>query len=77
MRLTAPEAPAALPEGLRGRLLPASSDLGRARTLVRAAGLEPALPCEKRILSPLRLPFRHARTGLVVYTALHVYATPL
>ena len=23
------------------------------------AGLEPALPCEKRILSPSRLPFRH------------------
>ena len=36
------------------------SPLGR--RLVRAAGLEPALPCEKRILSPLRLPLRHART---------------
>jgi hypothetical protein len=32
------------------------------KQLVRAAGLEPALPCEKRILSPLRLPLRHART---------------
>ena len=29
--------------------------------LVRTAGLEPALPCEKQILSLLRLPFRHVR----------------
>ena len=32
-------------------------------SLVRAAGIEPALPYGKRILSPLRLPFRHARCG--------------
>lgn len=30
--------------------------------LVPVKGLEPPLPCEKRILSPSRLPFRH--TGL-------------
>jgi hypothetical protein len=29
--------------------------------LVRTAGLEPALPCGKQILSLLRLPFRHVR----------------
>jgi hypothetical protein len=29
--------------------------------LVRAEGLEPSRPCSQRILSPLRLPFRHAR----------------
>ena len=32
--------------------------------MVRAVGIEPTLPCEKRILSPLRLPFRHARWPL-------------
>ena len=30
--------------------------------LVPAEGLEPPLPCEKWILSPPRLPFRHAGT---------------
>src|SRR5690606_15278362 len=30
--------------------------------MVPVRGLEPPLPCEKRILSPSRLPFRH--TGL-------------
>ena len=30
-------------------------------TLVRAAGLEPARDFSQRILSPLRLPLRHAR----------------
>ena len=29
--------------------------------MVRTAGLEPALPYEKQILSLLRLPFRHVR----------------
>ena len=29
---------------------------------MRTEGLEPSLPYEKRILSPLRLPFRHVRT---------------
>lgn len=28
--------------------------------MVPEAGVEPALPCGKRILSPLRLPFRHS-----------------
>ncbi len=28
---------------------------------LRAAGLEPARPCGHWILSPMRLPFRHAR----------------
>lgn len=28
--------------------------------MVPARGLEPPLPCKKRILSPSRLPFRHA-----------------
>ena len=32
--------------------------------LVRTAGLEPALPYEKQILSLLRLPFRHVRYAL-------------
>ena len=32
-------------------------------TLVRTAGLEPALPYEKQILSLLRIPFRHVRFG--------------
>ena len=32
------------------------------RRMVRATGLEPALDYSKRILSPLRLPLRHART---------------
>jgi hypothetical protein len=31
------------------------------KRLVRAAGLEPAWGFPQRILSPLRLPFRHAR----------------
>ncbi len=31
--------------------------------LVRAAGLEPAWACARGILSPMRLPFRHARAG--------------
>jgi hypothetical protein len=31
--------------------------------MVRTAGLEPALPYEKQILSLLRLPFRHVRFG--------------
>ena len=30
--------------------------------MVRAAGLEPARDYSQRILSPLRLPLRHART---------------
>jgi hypothetical protein len=30
---------------------------------VPEAGLEPACPCERGILSPLRLPFRHSGTG--------------
>ena len=34
--------------------------------LVRAAGLEPARAFAQRILSPLRLPFRHAREGAIV-----------
>jgi hypothetical protein len=33
------------------------------QSLVRAAGLEPARDFSQRILSPLRLPFRHARAG--------------
>lgn len=33
----------------------------RDRQKLRTAGLEPALPFGKGILSPLRLPFRHAR----------------
>ena len=32
--------------------------------LVRTAGLEPALPYEKQILSLLRLPFRHVRWSI-------------
>jgi hypothetical protein len=31
--------------------------------MVRTAGLEPALPSGKQILSLLRLPFRHVRRG--------------
>jgi hypothetical protein len=31
--------------------------------LVRTAGLEPAQPFSRGILSPLRLPFRHVRAG--------------
>ena len=49
------------------RLLPDSSDVSRDQPLVRAEGLEPSLPCEKRILSPLRLPFRHARAAGFVH----------
>jgi len=37
--------------------------------LVRAGGLEPPLPYGKRILSPPRLPFRHARRAGWVSTA--------
>lgn len=33
--------------------------------MVPAEGLEPPLPCEKWILSPPRLPFRHAGTRKV------------
>ncbi len=33
--------------------------------VVRAAGVEPALPKGNRILSPVRLPFRHARAPLI------------
>lgn len=29
------------------------------RSMVPSAGLEPAHPCGQRILSPVRLPFRH------------------
>ena len=39
-----------------------------ARYVVRAVGFEPTLPYGKRILSPLRLPFRHARPVAAVYT---------
>ena len=36
------------------------------KRMVRAAGLEPARDYSQRILSPLRLPLRHARTkGLI------------
>jgi len=56
--------------GLKGNaLLAASSDMGRTRILVRAAGIEPALPYGKRILSPLRLPFRHARRFVALYSS--------
>ena len=41
--------------------LPLAAPSEAQRSLVRAAGLEPALPYGKRILSPLRLPLRHAR----------------
>ncbi len=34
--------------------------------LVRAAGLEPARDYSQRILSPLRLPLRHARTDALI-----------
>jgi hypothetical protein len=37
--------------------------------MVRAVGLEPTLSLEKRILSPLRLPFRHARKPQVFYSS--------
>lgn len=39
--------------------------MGR-REYLRVAGLEPARPCDRQILSLLRLPFRHTRvvTGL-------------
>ena len=37
--------------------------------LVRAAGLEPALPGGKQILSLLRLPFRHAHQLALSYGA--------
>ena len=40
-----------------------------ATALVRAVGIEPTLSYEKRILSPLRLPFRHARRAGWVSTA--------
>lgn len=40
--------------------------MGELRSLqVPAAGVEPALPIGKGILSPLRLPFRHA--GALVF----------
>ena len=35
--------------------------------LVPEAGLEPALPCGKGILSPLRLPFRHSGVRIKFY----------
>src|SRR6185436_11503543 len=35
----------------------------RESRFVPKAGLEPALPCGKGILSPLRLPFRHSGPG--------------
>ena len=38
------------------------SNVSRSKNLVRAAGLEPARNYFQRILSPLRLPLRHART---------------
>jgi hypothetical protein len=37
------------------------SSLFGQKKLVRTAGVEPALPMGKRILSPQRLPFRHVR----------------
>jgi hypothetical protein len=40
-----------------------------ARPLVRAVGIEPTLSYEKRILSPLRLPFRHARRVVALYSS--------
>lgn len=36
--------------------------------LVRAVGIEPTFPYGRRILSPLRLPFRHARARHALYT---------
>ena len=32
----------------------------RFEAMVPEAGLEPALPCDKRFLRPPRLPFRHS-----------------
>ena len=39
--------------------------------IVPGAGLEPARPCGQRILSPLRLPFRHPGwiTSELIYSA--------
>ena len=42
--------------------------------MVRTAGLEPALPYEKQILSLLRLPFRHVRYTLAAEPDLPVKA---
>ena len=42
---------------------PSISHHNTLKLLVRTAGLEPALPYEKQILSLLRLPFRHVRFG--------------
>ena len=42
--------------------------------LVRTAGLEPALPYEKQILSLLRLPFRHVRYALAAAPDIRVRA---
>ena len=50
------------------RVYPApQSSLG----IVPGAGLEPARPCGQRILSPLRLPFRHPGwiTSELIYSA--------
>ena len=49
-----PRAPAPAPIGISGL---------RVGELVPEAGVEPARPCERWILSPLRLPFRHSGSG--------------
>ena len=46
----------------RRRARPRPRTTGDRRSLVRAAGLEPARPCGPGSLSPMRLPFRHARS---------------
>ena len=39
---------------------------GRERSLVPEEGFEPSLSCPRRILSPLRLPFRHSGMALIL-----------
>ena len=47
----------------RGRAHRARSTLTK---LVPEEGFEPSLSCPRRILSPLRLPFRHSGTALIL-----------
>jgi hypothetical protein len=45
----------------RSRLAVGANRNGGLSMMVRVEGLEPPCPCERWILSPLRLPFRHTR----------------
>jgi hypothetical protein len=59
------------------QLPPIANELFQPLPEIRAAGIEPAWSFDRRILSPLRLPFRHARLKKRASHAKRLNFTPI